>query len=335
MIKMNKVFSVLVLLGVFFNVSLAYAADYPKMRIRAATANPEGSQHVTAIEKFKEIIEKESGGNITVQTFYGGSMGDEQANVKQLRTGEIHLAVLANGNLTPFSPKATAVILPYMFPTLESAYKLFSNDEFVTEMADAVAAESRTRPLSWLIAGYRVLTNSKKPVKSLADLQGLKIRVPAVEIQLDAFRAWDVEPHPLAWAETFNGLQQGVVDGQENPHGVNRDQKFWEVQKYISDLHYMLWVGPMLVSEIWYRKLDPQTKALVNKAAKEAAMYEWEWAKADDAKALQLCLENGMVLDKLVDEAEWQKRAEGTWPKYYDKVGGKAFIDKMQAIMNK
>ena len=70
------------------------------------------------------------------------------------------------------------------------------------------------------MGGYRIITNSKKPINTMADLKGLKIRVPAVELQLAAFRSWGVEPHPLAWSETFNGLQQGVVDGQENPHAI-------------------------------------------------------------------------------------------------------------------
>lgn len=86
------------------SLGTADAAEYKKMTIRAATANPQGSLHVVAIDKFKEIVEKESNGAITVQTFYGGSLGDEQANVKQLRNAEIHLAVLADGNLTPFAP---------------------------------------------------------------------------------------------------------------------------------------------------------------------------------------------------------------------------------------
>ena len=75
------------------SLGTANAAEYKKMTIRAATANPQGSLHVVAIDKFKEIVEKESNGAITVQTFYGGSLGDEQANVKQLRNAEIHLAV--------------------------------------------------------------------------------------------------------------------------------------------------------------------------------------------------------------------------------------------------
>ena len=278
------------------SLGTADAAEYKKMTIRAATANPQGSLHVVAIDKFKEIVEKESNGAITVQTFYGGSLGDEQANVKQLRNAEIHLAVLADGNLTPFAPQAGVFILPYMFPKISDAEKLFGNEAFMNKTADAIAKQSRTRPLSWLVGGYRIITNSKKPINTMADLKGLKIRVPAVELQLAAFRSWGVEPHPLAWSETFNGLQQGVVDGQENPHAINRDQKFWEVQKYITNIHYMLWVGPMLVSDPWFRKLDPQTKALVEKAAKEAAAYEWKWSAEQDEIALKECLARGMVI---------------------------------------
>ena len=309
------------------------AAEYKKMTIRAATANPQGSLHVVAIDKFKEIVEKESNGAITVQTFYGGSLGDEQANVKQLRNAEIHLAVLADGNLTPFAPQAGVFILPYMFPKISDAEKLFGNEAFMNKTADAIARQSRTRPLSWLVGGYRIITNSKKPFNTMADLKGLKIRVPAVELQLAAFRSWGVEPHPLAWSETFNGLQQGVVDGQENPHAINRDQKFWEVQKYITNIHYMLWVGPMLVSDPWFRKLDPQTKALVEKAAKEAAAYEWKWSAEQDEIALKECLARGMVINDVSDEPAWTEAARSVWPQFYDKVGGKAVVDEALAIM--
>ena len=224
-------------------------------------------------------------------------------------------------------------ILPYMFPKISDAEKLFGNEAFMNKTADAIAKQSRTRPLSWLVGGYRIITNSKKPINTMADLKGLKIRVPAVELQLAAFRSWGVEPHPLAWSETFNGLQQGVVDGQENPHAINRDQKFWEVQKYITNIHYMLWVGPMLVSDPWFRKLDPQTKALVEKAAKEAAAYEWKWSAEQDEIALKECLARGMVINDVSDEPAWTEAARSVWPQFYDKVGGKAVVDEALAIM--
>jgi tripartite ATP-independent transporter DctP family solute receptor len=332
---MKRFFTIAMVIAALVLTGTVQAAEYKKMNIRAATANPPGSLHVTAIEKFREIVEKESNGAIKVQTFYGGSMGDEQTNVKQLRTEELHLTVVACGNLTPFAPRASLFILPYLFPALDDAYKLFSDDAFMAKQAEAIAKESSARPLGWLVGGYRVLTNAKKPVSTMADLQGLKIRVPAVEIQLDAFRSWGVEPHPLAWTETFNGLQHGVVDGQENPHGINRDQKFWEVQKYISNLHYMLWVGPMLVSDRWYQKLDADTKALITRAAAEAARYEWKWSEADVQKALDDCLAHGMVITDLSDEAQWIKAARSIWPKYYDKVGGKGVVDEALSVIGK
>lgn len=332
---MKRFYSTLLVFTLLLGATCAQAAEYKKMVIRAATANPNGSLHVTAIDKFKELIEKESNGAITVQTFYGGSMGDEQANVKQLRNAEIHLAVLACGNLTPFASKAGVFILPYMFPQFDNAQKLFTNDAFMAKIADDIAVQSRTRPLSWLVGGYRHITNSKRPVTTMEDLKGLKIRVPAVELQLAAFRSWGVEPHPLAWSETFNALQQGVADGQENPHAINRDQKFWEVQKYITNVHYMLWVGPMLVSETWFRKLDPDTKALVQKVARDAAAYEWQWAAEQDAVALKECTDRGMQVNDLKDENKWMEAARSVWPQFYDKVGGKAIVDEAVAITSK
>ncbi|WFS62802.1 TRAP transporter substrate-binding protein [Pseudodesulfovibrio thermohalotolerans] len=330
---MKKTLILIMTAALFLFSTSAFAENYKGTMIMAATANPSGSLHAVALEKFKEIVEKESGGKVRVNLFLGGSMGSEQANVKQLRDAELHVAVLAAGNLTPFAPAATITILPYLFPQIENAYSLFRNDGFVSDLGDTVATQSMTRPLGWLIGGYRVLTNSKHDITKIDDLQGLKIRVPKVRIQLDSFRSWGVEPHPLAWSETFNALQQGVADGQENPHSINQDQKFWEVQKYITDLHYMLWVGPLLVSEKWFQRLPANTQALVKKAAKEACEHEWEWVAQQNKTALDNCLKHGMVLKELSDEDVWMNKARSLWPEYYETVGGKDKIDNALKIM--
>lgn len=314
--------------------AMAVDIDYPKTRIVAASASPAGSLEVAALTRFAEIIEQESDGHVAVTLFTGGSMGDEQDTVRQLRTGELHAAATATGNLAPFAPSATITILPYLFSEIEQAYTLFADSDFTSDLADRVAAESLARPLGWLIGGYRVLTNSQKPVTRLADLQGLKIAVPDILTQLEAFRSWGVEPQPLTWAATVDALRQGLVDGQESPHFVNRDQKLWEVQKYITDLHYMLWVCPLLVSERWYQSLEPNLKALVAHAAREAVAYEWQWAAEQNQLALQECLENGMQLTWLTDEDEWQARARALWPRFYQAVGGKEQIDRALEIMN-
>lgn len=320
---------------VFFLGVASYcsAAQYETMTIRTGSSNPAGSILTVCIDKFKEIVEKESGGKITVKTFYGGVFGDEQAYVKQVRSGALHMATVATGNLTPFAPTASIVILPYMFPAIDDAKRLLSNEAYVKELGDVIAQQSKVRPLGWILGGYRIITNSKRPIRTITDLQGLKLRVPPVAIQLESFRSWGVEPHPLAWSETFNALQQGVVDGQENPHSVNRDQKFWEVQKYISNIHYMLWTGPMFVNEQWYQGLAPDTKALIDKAVREAVEYEWAWADREENEALRMSLAKGMVANDVEDEPLWIEKARALWPAYYDKVGGKAFVDKTLGIM--
>lgn len=311
----------------------ASAAEYKSMVVRMACSTPPGTIQAAPLDKLAEIVERESGGKITFERFYGGVLGDEQSTVKALRNDSIQIGVMAAGNLTPFAPSATLVIMPYLFPKKEMARVFFKDQELMNELAERISKESRTRPLAWLMSGYRVLTNSKRPIRTLADMQGLKWRVPPVDLQLNTFRAWGVEPHPLAWIETFNGLQQGVIDGQENPNDLNRDTKFWEVQKYITNVHYMIWVAPILASERWYRSLDADTRALFDRAAMEAALWMWDWAAGQDEEALRQCLEHGMVVNELEDEPQWMEKARSIWPNYYDVVGGKEVLDKALAVM--
>ena len=233
---------------------VSHAKEYKSMTVRIACSTPPGSVQAVPLARLAEIVHKESNGKIKCELYTGGVLGDEQAVVKQLRSNEIQMGVLAAGNLTPFAPKATLVILPYMFPSKQHAFTFFRNEAFMKTFNEAITEQSKTRPLGWLIGGYRVLTNSKRPIKTIDDMAGLKWRVPPVELQLAAFRSWGVEPHPLPWIETFNGLQQGVIDGQENPHLINRDAKFWEVQKYITEIHYKVWIGPIVVNAAWFKK---------------------------------------------------------------------------------
>lgn len=311
----------------------ADAATYKKQTLMCATANPPNSQHDVALQEFKRVMEEESGGAIEVKIFLNGSMGDEQANVKQLRTGELHLATVFTGNMAPAAPILNILSLPYFFAKPEDAAKLLNNKEYMTKLADIAAKQSRARPLGWILGGYRHMTNNKHRIRKMSDLQGIKMRVSPAPTQLEAFRAWGIDPHPMAWAEVFNALQQGVIDGQENPFFAIRDNKFWEVQKYVTELHYILWTGPIAVSEVWYQKLDPDTRALVEKAVRMAQQKEWEWVETVEATCKQLAIDHGMIVDVLEDEPEWEAKARAIWPKFYDLIGNTEMIDEAVAIM--
>ncbi|MDR1932550.1 MAG: TRAP transporter substrate-binding protein [Spirochaetales bacterium] len=281
--------------------------------------------HPTSV-KFKELIEQKTNGQIKVDIYTNSQLGDEQALVQSLRSGAIELAVVYSGNAQASTPSIGATMLPYMYTTSEQAWK--SLDAVTEELNKRMIREGGVRILGFYEKGFRVLTNSKKPVTRLEDLQGLKIRVTPSEIPLETFKAWGVEPIPMAWAEVFTGLQQRVIDGQENPYTTIPSSKFTEVQKYVTEIHYMMWTGPLLVSERFFQSLPDNLKAAMVAAGKESADWERQFntTLTDDAKAA--ITKAGMILSGAPeDEAEWQRRAQSIWPRFYDKAGGKEWAE--------
>ena len=117
------------------------------------------------------------------------------------------------------------------------------------ELTENTINDAGVRIIAWTYTGFRRLTNSKKPVKSVADLQGLVIRVPKNEIMIDTYKSWGISPTPMAWSETFAGLQTKVVDGQDNPYTTINAMKFYEVQKYVTNIRYIFSIEPLIIKK--------------------------------------------------------------------------------------
>ncbi|MDR1519227.1 MAG: TRAP transporter substrate-binding protein [Planctomycetota bacterium] len=309
------------------------AGTYKAQTVTIATANPANSQHDIAIQAIKKVLEEESKGAITVKVFLNGTMGDEQSNIKQLRTGELQIATAFTGNIAPSAPILNILTLPYLFPEPSDAATLLTNKDFTQKLANIAVTQNQARPLGWILGGYRNITNAKHAIRKIGDLQGLKLRVSPSVTQLAVFSAWGIEPHPMAWAEVFNGLQQGVIDGQENPFFTIRDNKFWEVQKFVTELHYMLWTGAIAVGEPWYQRQDPDTKALIEKAVAVGQDTEWKWVADQEDICKKLAIEHGMTVNALEDEDVWIEKARAIWPKFYELIGNKEMIDQALAII--
>ncbi|MEG6520632.1 TRAP transporter substrate-binding protein [Desulfotomaculum sp. 1211_IL3151] len=285
--------------------------------------------------KFKELAEQYTDNRVEVQIFPGGQLGSEQRGFQDVQNGVVQATSLAGNNAAVFTPSVGIYDLPYMFMNREEAYKVM--DGIWDDLDQKMIEQSGTRALIWFEQGFRVLTNSKKPVTSLADLQGLKIRVPQNPMMIGAFSSWGCEPTPIAWDETFSALQQGLVDGQENPHTVNNSMKFYEAkQKYITDIHYKMWIGPVVVQEKWLQSLPADIRDALIKAGRDTAIAERDFIVELETKALENLTNNGMEeLGAPKDEAEWQKRAMATWPQFYDKVGGTELVEKAMNILGK
>lgn len=306
------------------------AVDQKKIIIRyshsAGTAITE--PHQAAALKFKESVEKATNGKVEVQIFPGGQLGSEERGFQDVQQGIIQANSMAVNNAAVFSPSLFVFDLPYMFKTSDEFYKVI--DENWDNINQSMAKESGNVAIAWLEQGFRVITNSKKPVGKITDLQGLKLRVPNNPIMIATFKAWDCEPTPMAWDETFQALQQKVVDGQENPYPVIATNKFYEVQKYVTEVHYKMWIGPVVVQEKWLNSLPEDVRKAIIQAGKEASQNNRKLMMTMDTDSKKLLQDKGMVFSgPLKDEDVWMQKAMTVWPKFYDKIPDLTLLDKM------
>jgi len=302
--------------------------------IKLSHSTPEGDQIALVADKFKELLEVYSNGRIKVENYPMMQLGTEQENVQDVASGSLEAAIVYTGNFKPFAPSTGVLMLPYIFKNNEEAWN--GMDSIFDELQKRVIDESGCRIIGYFDRGFRYLTNSKKPVKTLADLAGLKIRVSKVDIAIETFKVWGLEPVPMAWAEVPTALQQKVIDGQENPYATIDGQKFYETQKYVTEIHYMIWTGPLIINNEFYNALPADLQAAVDKAGIEAAQFGRDYATESEENAKNQIEAKGMILNgPPVDEDVWQSKAMSIWPMFYDGVGGKAWVDQAMKLMGR
>lgn len=304
----------------------AFAANW-----NIAVGDGGGSAQEVLGLKFSQLLSEKTGGKHSAKLFLNGQLGSEQDTVNDIAIGTLDFSILASNNLAPFSPSVGILSLPYIFENFEQAQQTVEGP-IVTELVNNTVRDAGARIVGWTYSGFRVLSNSKRPVKKLADLKGLVVRVPKNEIMISTYRSWDNNPTPMAWSETFTALQQGVVDGQDTPYTTIYAMKFGEVQKYITDLHYLFLLEPLVISESLYQEQDKATKQAIIEAGKEATAYSVQWLKEQETTIKdELVNKYHMQIDALEDEKDWAMRAQkSVWPKFYESVGGK---DKINALL--
>ncbi|WP_108483126.1 TRAP transporter substrate-binding protein [Oceaniglobus ichthyenteri] len=280
---------------------------------------------------FITALEENTGGNHTGSLFLNGQLGAEQATVNDMAMGTLDFSILAINNITPFSPSVGTLTLPYVILSLEDAVKV-TQGPIGEELIENTIRDAGVRIIGWAYSGFRVLTNSVRPVESVADLDGLVIRVPKNEIMIATYKSWGVNPTPMAWSETFTGLQQKVVDGQDNPYITVYAMKFDEVQKYITNLRYLFSIEPLVVSEELFQGLSADDQAAVLAAGKTATEFSAEFLKAEEETIKAELVSRGMeISDPADDEAEFiQLATDAVWPQFYDSIGG---VEKLNEVL--
>lgn len=285
---------------------------------------------------FADLVEEKTEGEVTIDLFPNGQLGSEQDTVNNASMGLLDLSVLAINNITPFSPTVGVMTLPYVIQSPEDA-KTLTQGEIGEELTQNTIRDAGVRILGWAYSGCRRLTNSARPVASPEDLDGLVIRVPKNEIMISAYQSWGVNPNPLAWSETFTALQQGVVDGQDNPYITIDAMKFYEVQDHVTESCYVFSMEPLIISEGKFQSLSPEMQALVLEAGREATDHSYDYLLDTEASIKErLVEEHGMQITQPAnDEQQWIEMATGIWPDFYDSIGGKEKLDEVLAALGR
>jgi TRAP-type transport system periplasmic protein len=309
-------------------VAFMAPAEVAAKTFKVALGGNEGSSQYALATKFTEELSARTGGEYDTKLFMNSQLGSEQDTVNDASMGLLDFSVVAINNITPFSPTVGVFTLPYMIQSLDEAVKLTQSEAGDTLVKNTIR-DAGVRIVGWTFSGFRVLTNSKKPVNNLDDLKELVIRVPKNEIMIDTYRAWGINPTPMAWSELFAALQQKVVDGQDLALIDIETTKLYEIQKYISKIHYNFLIEPMIMSESIFQDQPKEVQEAILAAGNKATLYSANYLREQEAGAVESLLNKGMEITE-IDEKEWiDKATTNVWPKYYDSVGGKDKINNV------
>lgn len=246
----------------------------------AAPGNP---RHEASL-KFAEVVKAKSAGRIEVQVAPSAQLGDDAAMVTALRTGALDMSANSQGAVANAVPEFAAFGMPFMFSSAAAAFKLLDGP-LGKELADKSAEKGLVLLGTW-DNGIRQMTNSKRPITRVEDMKGLKMRVPPDATLVDIMKALGAESQQIKFAELYVALQQGVVDGQENPLVNIHASKLYEVQKHLALTNHQFQMTPFLMSKRSWDKLSDADKKAVQEAAAEATALQRKLSQEADDKLL-------------------------------------------------
>lgn len=262
----------LTLLGVLMLSATAVAAQ--EFTIRGAHAESLDSPLHKGWQLFESYVESNSGGRIAVEIAPAGQLGGMPDVLEQVKIGAIQMAHSDEQVMSTFYKPIMILATPYLFANDEEGMAFVYGDFFTAER-DKMAAESGIRLLSAASYGFRSFTNNKHPIKSAADMAGVRMRVPPSPMSLEMVKAMGGSPTPVPWEELYGAMQSGVVDGQENPVGVVLDYSFDQVQKYMTLDNHQLGLNTMMINEDFFKSLPVELREIVVTGAKMSSAVEY------------------------------------------------------------
>lgn len=278
--KLRSVARALLLLGLAATATCAQAGN--TFRFGYETSQTD-SQHIAA-KKFNEILKEKTQGEITLKLFPDSTLGNAQAMISGVRGGTIDMEMSGSNNFTGLAPVINLLDIPFLFRDTAHAHKVLDG-KVGDELLKALEPLG-LKGLAYWENGWRDVTNSKGPIKTPADLKGLKIRTNNSAMNIAAFKIFGANPIPMPFAEVYTALETRTIDAQEHPINVVWSAKFYEVQKYLTLTHHAYSPLILVMNKKKFDALTPELQQTLVSAAKEAGNYQRQLVAEDQQKIL-------------------------------------------------
>jgi tripartite ATP-independent transporter DctP family solute receptor len=304
---------------------VAGASAQTTMRISISTTQT--SHQGIAIDTFAKEVEERTNGRYKIQTFYNGSLGGERESIEAVQLGTQELAFSSSGPVPNFVPETKILDVPFLFRDKAHARAVLDGpigQELLTKFDS-----KGFKALAWAENGFRHMTNSKRAVNAPEDLKGLKMRTMENPVHIAAYKGLGIITTPMAFPEVFTALQQGTVDGQENPLPVIMSAKFDQVQKHLSLTGHVYSPCILVMNKAAFDKLSKEDQQAFLEAAKVAVKANRAKVDEDDANGVKELRAKGM---DVVEEVDKEKFVAVLAPvnAQFEKQFGKAELDKIR-----
>lgn len=303
--KIALLIAVALLASLVFSTA-ALAEKKPEFTLKLGhLANTEHTWHKGSV-KFAELVEEKTGGRVVVQVFPSEQLGNEMEVIGNIQSGIVDMLITGESMMN-WAPLCGLIAVPYMIRDSAHMEKIVEG-EVGQAIEKEVIEKVRLRPVAWFERGARNLTSNRE-VKKPEDLNGLRLRVPNVPLFVATWESLGAKPTPMAFSEVFTSLQQGIIDGQENPYDLIKSASFFEVQKFVNKTeHVRGWIY-LVIGEDKFQSMPEDIRKAVLEAGKEAQAYERQLFRAEQDQLIKDLQDKGMTFVE-VDKEAFMKKAE-------------------------
>lgn len=302
-----------------------------KTVFKAADVQPVGYPTVAAVESMAKKLAEATQGRLSIQTYPSAQLGAEKETIEQTQIGAIQILRVSAGAVGPIVDDINVVNMPFLFKNVAQSWKMMDGD-IGQELLDKITASANANlvGLAWMDSGARSFYNTKHPIKSIADIHGLKLRVIGNPIFIDMVNALGGNGIAMGYDQVFSSLQTGVIDGAENNPPSYVFSNHYTAAKYYSLTEHLIIPEILCFSKRSWTALSADDQALIKKFAREAQLEERELWKKYETTAMEKAKAAGCEIVEIADKKPFQDAVKPVWDKYGPKY--QAMIKRIQAL---